>query len=329
MRLFIRQYIAIAGILAAAGCNGTSQVAPPIAGQQRASAPRADATQQSRAATASFTSLYSFAGGTDGANPAAGLTALNGALYGTTEHGGTTGGYGTVFAITPSAQEQVLYRFGGPPNDGAFPSAELVSLRYALYGTTRGGGSGSCLFSKLAGCGTVFSIGGSGQEEYLYSFKGGTIDGEFPYAGVTARNGALFGTTQGGGTFGRGMFYAITVYGAEGDEYNFRGAGYGDGAVPMASVFEYAYGEFAGTTQQGGTGQKHCGTFYGCGTVFAISAAGREGILYSFKGGRDAWGPIGSVILVNGRLYGAAQFGGAYRNGAVFSLTTAGHEKVQ
>jgi uncharacterized repeat protein (TIGR03803 family) len=52
--------------------------------------------------------LYSFQGGTDGANPKAGLIARAGALYGTTYSGFATGcgpggtfGCGTVFKLTP------------------------------------------------------------------------------------------------------------------------------------------------------------------------------------------------------------------------------------
>jgi uncharacterized repeat protein (TIGR03803 family) len=322
------QYIVIGGILGAAGCNGASHVAPPIAGQQSDSVPRAGATQRSRAATSSFTSLYSFAGGTDGSNPQAGLISLNGVLYGTTASGGSAGGYGTVFSVTPSAQEEVLYRFGGPPNDGAFPSAELLSFNDALYGTTRGGGSGYCQFSNVSGCGTVFSVATSGQEEYLYSFRGGSLDdGEFPYAGVTARNGALFGTTQSGGSFGDGMVFAITVYGVEGSLYNFRGSPY-DGAHPQAGLVLVGYGEFYGTTQLGGSARKKCRTLRGCGMVFMITPAGREGILYNFKGGHQAKGPIGSVVSVKGRLYGTTAFGGAGHNGTIFSVTTTGHERV-
>jgi hypothetical protein len=43
--------------------------------------------------------LHSFAGNPDGATPYAGLTNVNGVLYGTTYAGGT--GSGTVFSITP------------------------------------------------------------------------------------------------------------------------------------------------------------------------------------------------------------------------------------
>ena len=69
-----------------------------------------------------FNSLYSFAGGSDGANPVARVIfGPNGTLYGTTKYGGT--GYGTVFNLRPSGAacrtalclwtETVLYRFGG------------------------------------------------------------------------------------------------------------------------------------------------------------------------------------------------------------------------
>ena len=67
-----------------------------------------------------LTTLYSFKGGkSDGAAPAAPLTNLSGTLYGTTASGGTVsnsnGGClncGTVFSISTSGQEKVLYFFG-------------------------------------------------------------------------------------------------------------------------------------------------------------------------------------------------------------------------
>jgi len=54
------------------------------------------ATQSAQAQT--FTVLYSFTGPPDGASPSAGLVRdAAGNLYGTTQHGGSAGGYGTVF----------------------------------------------------------------------------------------------------------------------------------------------------------------------------------------------------------------------------------------
>jgi uncharacterized repeat protein (TIGR03803 family) len=43
--------------------------------------------------------LYNFGGGSDGAQPYAGLTNVGGTLYGTTEIGGTANG-GTIFSFS-------------------------------------------------------------------------------------------------------------------------------------------------------------------------------------------------------------------------------------
>jgi uncharacterized repeat protein (TIGR03803 family) len=44
--------------------------------------------------------VYSFQGGSDGADPYVGLVALDGTLYGTTGSGGAKS-MGTVFSVTP------------------------------------------------------------------------------------------------------------------------------------------------------------------------------------------------------------------------------------
>ena len=95
--------------------------------------------------------LYSFIGGTDGANPAAALLDVRGKLYGTTsKDGGGPTDAGTVFAITKSGKETVLYDFADG-TDGAAPAGNLIEVKGKLYGTTLHGGLGS-------GDGTVFSV---------------------------------------------------------------------------------------------------------------------------------------------------------------------------
>ncbi|MFY9739997.1 MAG: choice-of-anchor tandem repeat GloVer-containing protein [Candidatus Cybelea sp.] len=98
--------------------------------------------------------LYSFGASEDGANPYAGLVNINGTLYGTTAYGGANGD-GTVFSITPSGTETVLYSFKGGLGDGEYPFASPISIKGTLYGTTSQGGA-NC--SPSGGCGTVFSI---------------------------------------------------------------------------------------------------------------------------------------------------------------------------
>jgi uncharacterized repeat protein (TIGR03803 family) len=104
--------------------------------------------------------LYSFTGGSGGANPVADLTiGRGGVLFGTTEYGDASND-GTVFSLTPPASNGgqwsliVLHSFTGP--DGANPLAGVVfGSGGALYGTTSNGGTGTAC-SK--GCGTVFEI---------------------------------------------------------------------------------------------------------------------------------------------------------------------------
>lgn len=155
--------------------------------------------------------LYSFQCGSDGADPTSGLIDVNGTLYGTTENGGGSGcqtaslsGCGTVYSVTTSGSEKVLYRFSGG-SDGHYPNASLTEMNGTLYGTTSGGGS--------AGDGTVFSIGPSGSEQVVRSFAGS--DGAHPFADLIAVNNVLYGTTVGGGLKsgcykGCGTVFALT-----------------------------------------------------------------------------------------------------------------------
>lgn len=108
--------------------------------------------------------VYRFAGSPDGSDPQANLLNVNGTLYGTTAAGGKRCEYfgtcGTVFSITTSGQEQVLYRFKGDfhgHSDGNSPLSGLIDFKGKLYGTTSAGGAGFCL-SDSSGCGTVFAI---------------------------------------------------------------------------------------------------------------------------------------------------------------------------
>jgi uncharacterized repeat protein (TIGR03803 family) len=165
-------------------------------------------------ATGIETVLYSFAGGTDGQGPLGGvLMDSAGNLFGTTLHGGSTGcdangyvGCGTVFELSTTGKETVLYRFCSQANctDGAGPCARLIDYRGNFYSTTYGGGT--------SGVGTVFAVNKkTGKETVLHNFAGGTSDGANPH-GSLIRNkaGQLFGTTMYGGTYGAGTVFELT-----------------------------------------------------------------------------------------------------------------------
>jgi uncharacterized repeat protein (TIGR03803 family) len=163
----------------------------------------------------SETIIYTFSGGSDGSAPLAGLTEMNGALYGTTEQGGNTKcahhfGCGTVFKLIPASggfTESVVYRFGGSP-DGGNPFAGLVVSQGRLYGTTAGGGNASC--DDGFGCGTIFELTPSGsryEERILHRFQGGAR-GFRPTASLTVMKELIYGTTSSGGN-GYGTVFTI------------------------------------------------------------------------------------------------------------------------
>ena len=125
---------------------------------------------------------------------------VNGTFYGTTTEGGISGGCrlghsklgcGTVYSISASGTEKVLYRFA-PGSDGVYPTAGLLDVNGALYGTTMYGGD-------RGGYGTFYSVSTSGSEKVLYRFGSFDGDGAFPKAGLMDVNGTLYGTTVGGG----------------------------------------------------------------------------------------------------------------------------------
>lgn len=270
-------------------------------------------------AEAAYDILHEFGvSSVDGANPSAGLISVKGTLYGTTNRGGAYH-RGTVFSITKSGQETVLHSFGAS-RDGSYPTARLLEVNGALYGTTSGGGSN--------GVGTVFVVTKNGKETVLHDF-GGSGDGAQPLAELINVDGLLYGTTYTGGKFcgGRacGTIFSIATNGTEKVLYNF-GKKVDDAAGPVAGLLDVG-GILYGTSSYGG---KYGGEFGG-GTVFSVSTAGKERVLYSFGGGgvNDGKNPSSTLIYLNGELYGTTQAGGSYGDsGTVFSVTLGGAEKV-
>jgi len=255
--------------------------------------------------------LYNFQVGTDGQGPFAGLTNVNGVLYGTTVYGGTYG-YGTVYEITTSGSESVLYSFTGE-SDGSEPYGGLTNLNGVLYGTTSGGGAN--------GDGTVFKITMSGAESVLHSFAAGS-DGKYPKGNLTAFNGVLYGTTVVGGPNNDGTVFKITTAGAESVLLSFAGGSGGSG--PSAGLTNVG-GVLYGTTEFGGTLSHNVS---GYGTVFKITTSGTEEILHKFGGGNDGRNPSGPLTNVSGVLYGTTNFAGSIANsvccGTAFKITTFG-----
>ncbi len=147
----------------------------------------------------------------------------------------------------------------------------------------------------------------------LYSFSRFANDGEQPETGLIDVNGTPYGTTTAGGAYGYGTVFKLSTAGQETVLYNFKGGA--DGEYPQASLIS-VNGALYGTTSAGG-GSAFCE--YGCGTVFEISAAGKESILHAFTG-KDGSLPEAGLIDVNGVFYGTTLAGGTDGCGTVFKL---------
>jgi uncharacterized repeat protein (TIGR03803 family) len=262
--------------------------------------------------------LYSFRGGSDGAAPFASLIALDGVLYGTTFNGGGSGcsiGCGTVFRMSTSGKERVLYSFKGYPHDGARPLGALVALSGKLYGTTWIGGGGGC----DAGCGTVFEVSTSGHERMLHSFRG-PPDGENPEGGLVPVNGKLYGTTANGGTsmacqtLGCGTVFDISASTEERTLHSFRG---GRGGEQPNGGLLFLNGLLYGTAEGG----SKCAPSGRCGIVFSVSRLGVERVLHRFEGSPDGAYPGWPLLAARGRLFGTTVAGGANGYGTTFVLT--------
>jgi uncharacterized repeat protein (TIGR03803 family) len=150
-----------------------------------------------------FTTLYSFTGGNDGANPFASLIQLSdGRLYGTASLGGADWA-GTVFAIkTDGTGFIALHSF--KVTDGANPYATLTQGSDGrLYGTAFYGGADWA--------GTVFAVNTDGTGITTFCSFNGT-DGSRPCPQlIQGRDGQLYGMTFGGGTNGDGTIYVMGV----------------------------------------------------------------------------------------------------------------------
>jgi uncharacterized repeat protein (TIGR03803 family) len=296
------------------------------------------ATHMAQAQT--YTVIHNFQGGTDGSEPAYGLTVgSDGTLYGSTFSGDA--GTGTIYTLAYTGSGwalNTLYMFSGG-SDGAVPYAGVIfGPDGSLYGTTAFGGVGSCVTGGgKTGCGTAFNLTSSSRrqgkpstwtETVLYDFTGGS-DGATPYGArpIFDAAGNLYGTAFGGGLQncpgGCGLVYEL-VPGKGGwtEKILYSFSGTPDGSSPWAGVIFDQSGNLYGTTKLGG--------LYGYGTVFELtpsSSGWMEKVLYNFQNQQDGGMPYAGLIFdPSGNLIGATTAGGAGNGGTVFELTPSGSD---
>jgi uncharacterized repeat protein (TIGR03803 family) len=195
--------------------------------------------------------------------------------------------------------------------NGAEPYAGLIQSGNILYGTTRAGGGHSD--------GEAYSIpvtGGSPTLLTSFNISGGSST----YAGLTLAGNILYGATNNGGTDNTGEIYSIPLAGGTPTvlaSLNFStNLGYPQPSLLLSGGILY------GTAEGGGS--------QGAGGVFSVPVTGGgPTVLTSFNGRTDGGVPIGGLILSGTTLYGTTESGGAYEDGAVFSLPIGGGTATQ
>ncbi|HVM47820.1 MAG TPA: choice-of-anchor tandem repeat GloVer-containing protein [Candidatus Acidoferrum sp.] len=254
------------------------------------------------------TTLYSFAGVSDGCNPyGPPLPGPNGEFYGLTGDGGAYG-FGTLYELEPPTSpggawtETMLYSFGIPPwgNLVAGPGG-------SFYVLTAGGGAYG--FGALVQLQPPTS-GGPWTGAQLFSFP----QGAQPSSLVVGPNDALYGTAfyyglpglvfqltppaAPDGTWTETVLYSLTT--AEG--------GYPNSLIMARDGT--LYGTTYGSSIYGG----------GVGTVFQLTPPGSAGGAWTYSMVKNFGGnhPNLPLILRDGRLFGTIATG---QGGAVFELT--------
>lgn len=243
----------------------------------------------------------------------------------------------SVFKMTPAGAVSVFYAFAADGSQGSQTHTGLLQARDGnLYGTT----SGECC--GTAENGTVFQLSLSGAFQTLYVFQGaptnGSGDGSSPWGNlIQGLDGALYGTTFGGGTTagycvvdGCGTVYRVTTTGEESILYRFTGSAL-DGENPQnAGLVQLSDGTLYGVTggnPYGVIGLQYCYVGYvdtaGCGTLFQISTSNKFQQLHNFGSGDGAYGlfPMTSMTRASDQnLYGVALDGGGWGAGTVYRL---------
>ncbi|HTZ97647.1 MAG TPA: choice-of-anchor tandem repeat GloVer-containing protein [Terriglobales bacterium] len=295
-----------------------------------------------------LTTLYSFcslSGCSDGSNPLGGLSlGFDGNFYGTTQGGGT-GGAGTVFQLTPEGALHTLYTFGNKNDDSAptytlllgqdgnfygvseeqyngqdgtffkiTPSGKFVLLHDFVFTDgsspnlptqgTDGNFYGTALFGGSSNLGVVYKLTPSGAITVLHNFTGyGNGDGSYPVGIlVQGSDGNFYGTTKEGGAHNQGTVFKISATGTYTLLYSFNyNAQTFDGQLPVTGLTLGTDGNLYGTTAEGG---KNGNT----GTIFQITPAGQEKILYNFcsqTGCADGLAPEGPLVQhTDGKFFG-------------------------
>jgi uncharacterized repeat protein (TIGR03803 family) len=274
-----------------------------------------------------FTNLYSFATGTGGTQPQAGLLVSGGILYGTTQH--TSGGAGgTVFKLGTNGSGFTVLANG---SDGAQPQAGLVLLGDSFYGTASAGGTpGEGIVFKVttngASFATLHTFSPATNESLAADDSYANSDGAMPVCTLAVSGDMLYGTTEIGGSYGVGTIFRINPDGTGFTNlYSFTNGQ--DGSYPAAGL------TLAGNTLYGTTSGSQAllnDAVAKESSIFKINTDGTGFTnLYNFSAmtnstNSDGATPMSGLVVGGNTLYGTTYYGGPGGAGTLFKINTNG-----
>jgi uncharacterized repeat protein (TIGR03803 family) len=263
-----------------------------------------------------FSVLHTFKNAQDGSSPTAGVI-LDGAgnLYGTSQGGTNTSncggrGCGIVFKLTPTSLGEwtptLIYAFSGSIHTGGIPAYGTIVMDPSgnLYGVTEAGGTASY--------GVVYKLSpqpiGPWKETLLYNvasteaYSQGTL--------VLDHAGNLYGTTEGGGTYGYGTVFELSPSGG--------------GLFTKTTLFSFNGGSTGGNLH-GGVVFDSAGTLFGVSSTIAfelslVAGAWQETTLFTFNNLTETPG-ITLAIDPAGNLYGVIPNENTTVQNVVYELT--------
>jgi uncharacterized repeat protein (TIGR03803 family) len=254
-----------------------------------------------------LTTLYTFTGGSDGAEPfAAPVEGTDGNFYGTTA---VCGGIqtcivgqagGTVYQLTPAGVLTTLHQFD-------------CSIGCSSYAPLVQGTDGNFYGTTATNPGSIFMITPSGAFTTLYQFDPAGGNGWYPNALIQGSDGNFYGTTQANGTDNAGVIFKMTSAGTVTVLHTFSHTA-PDGFQTLAGLVQATDGNLYGVTVNGGTS--------GDGVIFRVGPTGGSSysVRYSFNG-TTGFGPAVALLQhTNGLLYGLTHGGGVNNWGTFYSL---------
>jgi uncharacterized repeat protein (TIGR03803 family) len=205
-----------------------------------------------------------------------------------------------------------------------FPFEARVTSSYILQAT-----DGTLYIAQQIGIGGVILKVVAGTATPFYTF-GNVPDDAQALSGplIEGTDGNLYGTSATGGSpsaacpNGCGTVFRITPAGVETVLHSF-GGNAADGQAPSGALVQGIDGNFYGLTSAGGNTPAGSATpNCNCGTIFRITPAGEETLLYSFgTSANDGKQPSGALLQASdGNFYGTTGSGGPSNDGTVFKL---------